>query len=220
MKSKTLFAPLLDRGDINRIFAISERDMHSLSMSIACEVARNARVLFVDFGMTEEMRRFKYSYESGMPYIFPDNLVFSKAGEPTGNNLRDRGLFWLIYSEFTEFNNIDVIIVNDTSNIPGNAGNEVVEDDFILKVVSLAKKRKCAVFFFSGMRRKGLLCDIPILTKNKRLFDNIFMLYASYDWNPCIKQIHSKTGRYNPVFNDGFKVKYDMLRTFPHLVGY
>ncbi len=193
-KNKMLSGLLLDRGDINRIFAKNTNDMYLLSMQVANEVAGKARVLFVDFSMTEEMRRFRYSYESGMPYTFPDTLVFSKAGEPTSGSLHDRDLFGLVCSEFLECGGVDVIIINDTSNIPGNAGNEAAEDDFILKMVTFAKKRKCTLLLFSGMMHNGVLCDTPTLTKNERLFDNVFMLCSSPDCGTRINQIFAKAG--------------------------
>lgn len=218
IKDKILSDPLLDRGDINRVFAENTNDMSLLSMQVADDVAGKSRVLFVDFGMTKEMRRFRYSYESGIPYTFPDTLIFSKAGEPVSGSLHDRDLFGLICGEFSGAGNIDVIIINDTSNIPGKAGDEAVEDDFILKMVTFAKKRKCTLLLFSGMRRKGALCDTPTLAKNQRLFDNVFMLYTSCDWDISVKQIYSKTGGYKAGGSDGWKIERDISRPFPRIV--
>lgn len=235
MKKGALCDPLLMRGEINRVFATNTVDMAVLATQVAVSIAGKTNVLLVDFGTTGEMRRFRYSYESGEPYVFPDTLFFSRAGEPVKGSLRNKELCDIILAELSDDISIDTVIVNNTSSLPYSDNSNDSEDDFILKMITFARKKKYSLLLCSWLRseepgnsmtgdivsrrKKGESSEgVYVFNQKKnRLFDNVYVF--GHESNDIIRmrQEYSKDGIY--LFGQGKELTFtrDMSRPFPRL---
>lgn len=222
MKKEALCDPLLMRGEINRVFATNMVDMVVLATQVAVSIADKTSVLLVDFCMTGEMRRFRYSYESGEPYVFPDTLFFSKAGEPVMGSLRNKELCDIILAELSGDISIDTVIVNNTSSLPYSDNSNDTEDDFILKMITFARKKKYNLLLCSWLRseepKNSVTGDIVSRRKKNRLFDNVYVF--SHESNDIIRmrQEYSKNGIY--LFGQGNELAFtcNLYRPFPRLI--
>ena len=71
---KPLFDPFWYEGEIGCLFADSNVGKSILAMQIAADIAKEQRVLYFDFELSEKQFQLRYTDENGKLYHFPDKL--------------------------------------------------------------------------------------------------------------------------------------------------
>ena len=71
---KPLFDPFWYEGEIGCLFADSNVGKSILAMQIAAGIAKEQRVLYFDFELSEKQFQLRYTDENGKLYRFPDKL--------------------------------------------------------------------------------------------------------------------------------------------------
>ena len=71
---KPLFDPFWYEGEIGCLFADSNVGKSILAMQIAADIAKEQRVLYFDFELSEKQFQLRYTDENGKLYRFPDKL--------------------------------------------------------------------------------------------------------------------------------------------------
>ena len=71
---KPLFDPFWYEGEIGCLFADSNVGKSILAMQIAADIAKEQRVLYFDFELSEKQFQLRYTDENNKLYRFPDKL--------------------------------------------------------------------------------------------------------------------------------------------------
>ena len=214
-----LYLELWYEGEVCCLFADSNLGKSIFAVQMAEEIARTAKVLYLDCELSDKQFQLRYcNPETNERHIFPDNLVRAEVNPYAigAENYEDAIIRDI--EAAAEKTGTKVIIIDNLTYLCNSSDKSVDAGIFMMKLMALKKKKDLSLLIIAHTPKRDLSSPITQnhLAGSKKLynfFDSVFAIgMSAKDRNlRYVKQVKVRAGAFR--YDAGNVLVYEIEKT-------